>query len=272
MATPLSRPHSVAVIEPIKSMLSHGRPRFTLSTVALVAANLMPLAGALWLHWDAATIVLLFWAENLIIGAFQLLKLALLKTDHPIEQLGKLFAIPFFCVHFGGFCAVHGLFLVGLLKIGGGFEGVTPHAGGWGVGPLVFVELLVNVVAGVWNARPPGSEWAVLGLAASHGISFIENYVLKKEYAAGSLKEVMTQPYGRIVIMHLTIIAGAIPALMLGSPVGLLCVMILLKIFVDLRAHTKSHDRIRCQEPRPGETRAPGRPEIPLPAGPAHRE
>jgi len=37
-----------------------------------------------------------------------------------------LVAIPFFCVHFGGFCAVHGFFLLAFLKLGGGMESFFP--------------------------------------------------------------------------------------------------------------------------------------------------
>ncbi|MBP6875185.1 MAG: hypothetical protein KBD56_03885 [Candidatus Eisenbacteria bacterium] len=247
------------MIAPVKRLLAFERPSLTLSAAALVAANLLPLAGVLFLHWDAATIVLLYWAENLVIGGYQVLKMALLKTEHPIQQLGKLVAIPFFCLHFGGFCAVHGLFLVGLLRIGGGFDSVSPGGGGWGVGPLVFLELLMNVIRFVWNARPPGSNWAFYALAASHGVSFIEYFLRKKEYAAASMSQTMMQPYGRIVVMHFTVVLGAIPALLLGSPVGLLCILVLIKTWADLAAHGKAHKSARGadRDREPGDEGAP---------------
>ena len=91
----------------------------TLSTLALIVANLVPLAGVFLMGWDAAIIVLLYWTENLVIGFYNTLKIALVKvSDPPVGHLGKLFAIPFFWLHFGGFCGMHGLFLLVIFKRG----------------------------------------------------------------------------------------------------------------------------------------------------------
>jgi len=85
--------------------------------------------------------------------------------------------------------------------------------------------------------------WAVLGLTISHGISFVENYVVGGEYKTGSLKKLMHQPYQRILVMHLAILAGGILVLQLNSPLPLLIVLIGLKITVDLYLHRKSHKK-----------------------------
>ena len=76
--------------------------------VALIAANLIPLAGVLVFNWDASLIILLYWIENLIIGFSNILKMAFLPVEHPIVYLVRPFPILFFCIHYGGFCAVHG--------------------------------------------------------------------------------------------------------------------------------------------------------------------
>ena len=83
--------------------------------------------------------------------------------------------------------------------------------------------------------------WALIGLAISHGISFVENYILGGEYKSGSLKKLMSKPYQRIVIMHIAILAGGFFVLKLNSPLPLLIVLILLKTFFDLYLHEKSH-------------------------------
>ena len=108
-------------------------------------------------------------------------------------------------------------------------------------GPLVFVQLLVSVVTQLWESRPAGFEWPALGLAVSHGISFIRNYLIGGEYLAQSIGKLMSRPYKRIVLMHVAIIAGGVPIMMLGSPVPLLCILIVLKIVMDVWLHTKSH-------------------------------
>ena len=158
----------------------------TLSLAALISANLIPFIGIFLFDWDVRYIVLLYWFENLIVAFYNILKMALLKTDQSAEHVGKLFLIPFFCIHYGGFCAVHGFFLMHFFKIG---TGATPfdNMGDWW-GPLIFIKLLLSVVARIWASRPPEMIWAVLGLTISHGISFAENYILGGEYRKSSLK------------------------------------------------------------------------------------
>jgi len=64
--------------------------------LCLVAANAVPLYGVAFAGWDAFLVVLLYWAENLIIGFYNILKIAFAKVNKPQENLGKLFLIPFF--------------------------------------------------------------------------------------------------------------------------------------------------------------------------------
>ena len=57
--------------------------------VALVAANMVPLWGVLFFNWDAFYIVLLYWAENLVIGFYNILKMVLAQPLNP-DELKKL--------------------------------------------------------------------------------------------------------------------------------------------------------------------------------------
>jgi hypothetical protein len=214
------------------------RQKPSFSILALIAANLAPLFGILFFGWDAAAIVLLYWIENLIIGAYNILMMILVKVKSQSAQFKKLFIIPFFCVHFGGFCAVHGFFLMAFFKLGD-MDAFSPQSP-W-LGPLVFVQLLVSVVVQLWESRPPGMEWPVIGLVVSHGISFIRNYLIGGEYLTLSIGKLMSRPYRRIVLLHVAIIAGGAPIMMLGSPVPLLCILVILKIGVDIWLYTKSH-------------------------------
>jgi hypothetical protein len=213
------------------------RPPF--SIIALIIANLAPLFGVLFLSWDAATIVLLYWVENLIIGGYNIVMMILVKVKSRSAQFQKLFMIPFFTIHYGGFCAAHGFFLLTFFKIGSDMDGFSPQDP-W-PGPLVFVQLLVSVITRLWESRPAGFEWPVIGLVVSHGISFIRNYLIGGEYLTRPIGKLMSRPYKRIVLMHVAIIAGGVPIMMLGSPVPLLCILIILKIAMDIWLHTKSH-------------------------------
>jgi hypothetical protein len=210
-----------------------------ISLAALIGANLIPFIGIFVFHWDVKFIVLLYWIENLIAGFYNILKMAFLKMDKGADNLGKLFLIPFFCVHYGGFCAVHGLFLTVFFKIG---DGSSPFgAGNTWLGPLVFVQLLYSVIARIWASKPPEMIWAVIGLTISHGVSFVENYILGGEYKTGSMKKLMHQPYQRIIVMHIAILAGGIFVMKLNSPLPLMIILVLLKITFDLHLHNKSH-------------------------------
>ena len=83
--------------------------------------------------------------------------------------------------------------------------------------------------------------WAVIGLFISHSVSFIENYILGKEYETSTLSKLMQQPYQRIFVMHLAILGGGIFVMKRNSPVPLMIILILLKISFDLYLHKKSH-------------------------------
>jgi hypothetical protein len=220
-------------------------PKFTLPVIALVAVNILPLIGVIWLDWDAMVIILLYWCENIVLGVYNILKMALLPVDHPIEHAGKAFGALFFSIHFGGFCAVHGVFLLVFLNMKNGdvasgvMDGVFPD-GTW-LGPLVFLQLLFGVVSSLWKCHPDGMGWLVLCLFISHGISFVQNYILKKEYKSMNMQKLMNQPYKRIVILHLAIIAGAAPIMALGSPVFLLMLLVAGKIWLDIWLHLKEH-------------------------------
>ena len=95
--------------------------------IVLVAANLIPLWGVIFWDWDAFNVVLLYWSENIVVGFYNILKMAFARVSRPAEHLGKLFLIPFFSVHYGGFCAVHGFFV--LMLFGKGESGFEPIQG-----------------------------------------------------------------------------------------------------------------------------------------------
>ena len=216
---------------------SSQKPSF--SIIALMTANLVPLIGVVFLGWDAASIVLLYWIENLIVGIFNVLRMFLVKVESRSKQFQKLFMIPFFCIHFGGFCAVHGFFLLVFFKIGSP-DAVLSDSGAW-MGPLIFLQLLYGVVMQLWHGRPPGLEWPVVGLFVSHGISFIRNFIYGQQYLSLKVKDIMMRPYKRIVLMHVVIILGAVLIMKLGSPVALLSLLIFLKVALDIWLHVKIH-------------------------------
>ena len=76
----------------------------------ILAVDLFPIIAVLTLGWGAAALVFLYWLENLIIGAVTLAKMtATSMRDGPGGLIGMAFLGPFFIVHYGMFCFVHGV-------------------------------------------------------------------------------------------------------------------------------------------------------------------
>ena len=209
------------------------RPGFRLSdlsrpsVVSLLVANLFPLYGVLFLGWNVFLILLVFWLENVTIGAFNVLRMLAAAPRDGASWAKKVFLVPFFCVHYGGFCAAHGVFVVAFF---GGFMR--------GDGTFRDLEGVLGFV------RSSGLQWAVLGLVLSHGVSFVMNYLRKGEFRNADLDTLMFQPYGRVIILHMTIILGGIAAMALHSPVWALVLLIGLKVIIDLGAHLKERKKL----------------------------
>src|SRR6059036_3637946 len=118
--------------------------RWLPSALALLLANAVPLLGVLFSHWTVFVVLLLYWCENVVVGAFNVLRMVCAYPQVSIAWVGKLFVIPFFMVHFGMFTFVHGMFVLSLF--GGG---QTHGGGGGGLGPA-------PAGRSVWRGQPGG--------------------------------------------------------------------------------------------------------------------
>jgi hypothetical protein len=190
----------------------------TLALISLIAANLVPLYGVTTWGWSVFSILLVYWAESAVIGFFTIKKM--LRVDQFIfvdkttpsksaNDRAKLFFIPFFMLHFGLFMLVHLVFLVG-------FFGST-------------------------NVSVNGILLSILSLVMSHWISYQGNFIGQKEYERTTLDAELFKPYGRIIVMHLTVILGGILTMTMGQSILGLVVLIGVKTVVDLIAHVIQH-------------------------------
>lgn len=212
------------------SPLPYPRDREVASIIALVLANALPLIGVLWFHWQVFPIILVYWLENVVVGGFNVLKMLTADPDQPVEWIGKLFVIPFFCVHFGLFTFVHGTLVFAFF--GKGVPALAAYR---------FASLSPRMVMAAIHATH--IEYAWLALLLSHGFSFVWNYLLGGEYKRASLQQLMIQPYPRVITLHLVILFGAGIAMALGSPTPALVLLVALKIGMDVRAHRQERAR-----------------------------
>jgi hypothetical protein len=224
--------------------------RYRSSALALIVSNLIPLFGVLFLSWDTFEIVGLYWVENVIIGAVNVLKIATCRPNsaelnltkvgkrNAVRQSGrgarrvnrehasKLFFIPFFTVHYGLFCFVHGIFVMAFFAPES-FSGLP--LGGLHTFSQMFSE------RHLW--------WAVLALAASHLYSYVVNFLGRGESRRTTLSVLMFQPYARVVVLHLAILFGAFGVVLLRSNTGVLVILVVLKTALDLAMHLAERRR-----------------------------
>jgi hypothetical protein len=204
-----------------------------IALTALVLANLVPLFGMLYPGWDVASLVMLYWSENLVIGAYTVLKLLLKARGR------KRFLTLFFVLHYGFFCAIHGYFVLQLSRFAGA-DWTQAVAVTW-PGPLGLVQWFGKLAAQILAAAPREFLFGCLALVASHGVSFLVIYLGQREYERTTLERLMNEPYRRLAVLHVAIIAGGFLVVRLGSPLGLLVALVALKLGMDIMLHNRSH-------------------------------
>jgi hypothetical protein len=215
------------------------------SGIVLVLVNLIPLVGVVFFGWSGFNIIFLYWSENVIIGFYNVLKMLTAgaigdpsaeakKPSDPgylsarlLAMASAIFYAGFFTFHYGLFTYVHGIFVVALCKI------MPAQLAGQPVEPLFGLEPYVkeSFSSGLWVA--------FLALFLSHGFSFVANFLYRREYRRVSAADLLMAPYGRVVVLHLTIIFGAFLGALVGFPTGLVALLVLIKIGLDLALHLK---------------------------------
>jgi Family of unknown function (DUF6498) len=202
-----------------------------LATAAVIAW------GVLVLGWSPFVVMLLFWFENVVIGVFNVAKM--LATGLRLGAAGLLGGVAlsaFFTVHYGIFTAVHGMFVVLLF---GGAEVSRGAMDGGLTGPIAAMVDYLFAERDGWLA--------VLAIVLVHLSGFVQ-WLARTREAPPPLKELMGAPYGRIMILHVTLIASGFLVQALQSPVAGALLLVGLKLAYDLV--TLRRDRTKEQDPR----------------------
>ncbi len=87
-----------------------------------------------------------------------------------------------------------------------------------------------------WNG-----DIEMMALFISHGVSYLFNFIGGGEYKRVSPAGQMFKPYGRLVVLHVTIIIGAMAISITGAAIAALVVLVLLKIGLDIGLHLAEH-------------------------------
>jgi hypothetical protein len=155
----------------------------------------------------------------------------------------------FFLMHYGIFWLVHGFFVLTLPM----FAGVMSEF----AGPHLVIDVEGQFVDGAYigPALDSGANLssglqfgpivlAVIALAISHGLSFWFNYLGRGEYRRTSPAAQMIAPYGRLFVLHITIIFGGIAIAITGAPAAAVAVLVVLKTAMDVGFHLAEHRKV----------------------------
>ena len=244
-----------AFIEKLKVMYSD-TPEFV-----KLLMNFFPVFGVLFLNWDYMTVIMAYIAETFIIGVVNIFKIlqsrglitkkqfmtdlidsinnikgflpanmykSLIdgikdlrdKEEKPNKysgiakprentRKGRIFAASFFAFHFN-------LFVI--------FQ-------------AVFVIVMSNTTVKLSRFLDVDFIFGIVLFAVTYVISYRKNYVEKKQYLKASPDILMFSPYGRVMIQQITIIIGSFLLTVLNTPVFMVIILILLKMFFNLLMH-----------------------------------
>ncbi len=180
----------------------------------LIFGNIVTIVMALIFNYPLAALIWLYWMESVIIGFFAFFKILLVRGEGHVPFLKRVPFALFFTLHYGGFHAGYFMFLFLM-------PWFTPA-----------LQRLDYIIAGAGI------------LFITHGFSFIIHVLKEHEGREEKLVELQfTEPYVRIIPMHLTIIAS-------GFVMGIFAVFhnfVLLIVFMafktasDLFFHKNKH-------------------------------
>lgn len=226
------------------------------SLILLILANLVPLYMVLYEGWSVGEILMVFWLENVVIGIYNVLRMISCGQKH--AGYSKPFIIPFFIFHYGMFTLGHGAIINEFFveKDRQQLEESVDEAEHYSTDKDSTLKTREQKQTDRQKKRdePPfGPEmvpyfieklnlwWPFLALMASHGFSFVWHYLRGGEYRNSKVGELMGRPYGRVILLHITVLIGGLLVEAVGAPIIALVLLITMKIFIDSVIHLNSH-------------------------------
>lgn len=183
----------------------------------VIFGNLIPLYGVIFWGWELFDIFYIYWAENVLIGFFVAARMLMVAAAWGwVILIGSLFKVAFFTVHYGMFTWGHGMILFEIFYKG-----------------QIDINENTEFLLGYMFTRGNEIVLAMLGLLAVTTIKGLHD-ILEDKREARLPDRIMFSPYGRILVLHVTIIFGGLLAQELGAPIWALGFLIALKTAYDL--------------------------------------
>ena len=190
--------------------------------ISLLVLNLLPIASAALFGWSAFTLILLYWFENLILGALNVAKIVDAGFANGKSGATAMLAlVPFFVCHYGLFSAIHGLLIWDLFGPPDG-----PDVGLFDLAAAALVQL----------RNDPLLFWNTVLLAAMHTGNFLLYWVAQRAWRGADPYVQVFAPYGRIVVVHVALMLAAVPVALLGQPLIAVVLLAILKTGLETNA------------------------------------
>ena len=191
----------------------------SLSGFVLILANIVPIIGVLFFDWAPMDVIFIYWLETLFVGFFNIIKMIFAPEKFIIY---KFIFIPLFILIFGAFQVFQGVFILKVI-------------------PYLIQQFTGEYIEIVILGYADYLFWPSLALLLSHLFSLIWNFFLMKEYKTADMSILMVKPVPRVFFQQCIAVFGCFGLLISNSPFVLMILVILAKIYIDLKAHLKSH-------------------------------
>lgn len=196
--------------------------KLSTSDIFTILINLVPLWGVLFNGWDPKQIFLIYCAESIIVGLYNILKMLIVTQVKPKDvwdektgtEVSGYFFILFFIVHYGFFVAIQLMFFLGSSKIADTMN------------PIKALTVLPSLMDNYTRAL----LWGFVGI---YGLKMIIDFIFSGEFRRASMGLLMFSPYIRIFIQQFVVIVGGF-FLTFGAGKIFMLVFVLVKIFFEV--------------------------------------
>lgn len=194
--------------------------RRLLSFVGFAAVNTLPALCVFLYEWDLFDLVLLYWAESVVIGFYTILKMLYVDTASVARDIEVYYAVPVFLGIYTFFCWLIGMGILFFFKQLPELpeNDLTPES-------MVYTAHLLRLTF-------VGRKWICLFIFVCHGMSFVSDYLRSGQFYRASLGKLMLLPMIRGITLAVMVV-GVVSAIKQHSPLTGLMVIVCLKIACD---------------------------------------
>lgn len=160
----------------------------SLSLIGFIVSNMLPIFAVFYFDWKPFDLVLIYWAESLILGFYTVLKMLYVDTPNVRSDIAVFSEIPTFAGAYSIFCIIIG---IAILRI---FNQFPVLSGDEFFPKLAFVTHLFKLC---FVER----KWVCLSIFLGYGVSFVCDYMKGQQYFRAYLGKLMVLPMLRCIAL-----------------------------------------------------------------------